>query len=150
MSQRNEFTPRDLSIAWLLATLFSGAPSTLHALATGADALEATRAAGTMLLGPAASQAALIAAAAVVHPLVSLFWTGVFGRLLPRRHVLVLALLGAALVALLDLRLIAPLFFPEVAALPFWPQFADHLMWGALLGATLQFRQSRRCARAPG
>jgi hypothetical protein len=21
--------------------------------------------------------------------------------------------------------------------LPFWPQFADHLMWGALLGATL-------------
>jgi hypothetical protein len=28
--------------------------------------------------------------------------------------------------------------------LPFWPQFADHLMWGALLGATLQYRQGGR------
>ena len=150
MSQRKDFTPRDLLLAWLMATLFSGAPSTLHALAIGADPLEATRAAGAMLLGPDASQAALIAAAAVVHPLVSLFWTGVFGWMLPRRHVAAWSLLGAALVALLDLRVIAPLLFPAVAALSFWPQFADHLMWGVLLGATLQFRRSRRGARAPG
>ena len=28
------------------------------------------------------------------------------------------------------LRMIAPLFLPEVAALSFWPQMADHLIWG--------------------
>jgi hypothetical protein len=46
-------------------------------------------------------------------------------------------------VALFDLRVIAPLFFPSVAALPFWPQFGDHLMRGALLGGTLQARLKR-------
>lgn len=97
-----------------------------------------------MLLPAATGTAALFAAAAVVHPAISLFWTAVFGCLLPRRRVLWWALLGAAAVALLDLRVIAPLLFAEVAALPFWPQFADHLAWGALLGGTLQFRQSRR------
>ena len=80
------FGPRDLFWAWLVATVFSGLPSTLHAL-------------------PAA-------------------------------------------VALLDLRVIAPLLFAEVAALPFWPQFADHLAWGALLGGTLQWRR-RRVAAGP-
>jgi hypothetical protein len=140
------FGLRDLSWAWLLATVFSGLPSTLHALATGADPLEATRAAGAMLLPAAADTWALIAAAAVVHPAVSLFWTVVFGWLLPRRRVLGWAMLGSAAVALLDLQVIAPLLFPEVAALPFWPQFADHLAWGALLGGTLQFRLRRRAA----
>ena len=137
------FAPRDLVLAWLAATVFSGAPSTLHALATGADPLEATRAAGAMLLPASAGTPALVAAAAVVHPAVSLFWTGVFALALPRRHVLAWAILGSAAVALLDLRVIAPPLFPAVAALPFWPQFADHLAWGALLGGVLQLRQRR-------
>ena len=93
-----------------------------------------------MLAPSTASTGTLIAAAAVVHPVVSLFWTGVFAALLPRAHLALWAVLGSALVALLDLRVIAPLAFPAVAALPFWPQFADHLMWGALLGGTLQVR----------
>jgi acylphosphatase len=133
----------DLILAWLVATIFSGLPSTLYALASGADPLEATRAAGTMLTPGATDTATLIAAAALVHPAVSLFWTALFGFLLPRRQVALWAIGGAAAVALLDLRVIAPSFFPSVAALPFWPQFADHLMWGALLGGTLQLRQHR-------
>jgi hypothetical protein len=140
------FPPRDLLLAWLVATVFSGLPSTLHAVATGADPLEATRAAGAMLLPHATETAALFAAAAVVHPLVSLFWTAVFGVLLPGRHVVAAAVAGSAAVALLDLRVIAPQFFPAVAALPFWPQVADHLMWGLLVGGTLWWRQ-RRAAR---
>ena len=44
----------------------------------------------------------------------------------------------SALIALLDLRAIAPLFFPEVAALPFGPQLADHLAWGAVVGIVLR------------
>lgn len=139
-SVKLRFGARDLFHAWLMATVFSGLPSTLHALATGADPLEATRAAGAMLLPAGSGTLALVAAAALVHPAVSLFWTVVFGWLLPRRHVLPWALAGAAAVALLDLLVIAPLLFPQVAALPFWPQFADHLAWGALLGGTLQFR----------
>jgi hypothetical protein len=137
------FPARDLLLAWLVATVFSGLPSTLHALATDADALEATRAAGAMLLPGATDTATLFLAAAVVHPLVSLFWTVVFGFLLPTRHPVAGAVIGSAAVALLDLRGIAPLFFPAVAALPFWPQVADHLMWGLLLGGTLRYRQLR-------
>jgi hypothetical protein len=144
------FAPRDLFLAWLLATLFSGVPSTLHALATGADALEATRAAGKMLLPQASDTRVLFTAAALVHPAVSVFWTAVFAVLLPRRHVAAWAIAGAAAVALLDLRAIAPLLFPAVAALPFWPQVADHLAWGALLGGTLQWRCRRARAGGPG
>ena len=143
------FSTRDLGYAWLVATLLSGAPSTLHALATGADPLAATRAAGTMLVSPQSSFAVLFAAAALVHPAISAFWTLVFGRLLPRRRVAAWSLLGAVAVAWLDLRLIAPWLFPEVAALPFWPQFADHLMWGACLGLTLQWRQRLASRRLP-
>ena len=135
------FPARDLLLAWLLATVFSGLPSTMHALLTGADALEATRAAGRMLLPGATSTPVLFAAAAVVHPAVSAFWTLVFACLLPRRHVAWWAIAGSAAVAWLDLRVIAPLLFPSVAALPFWPQFADHVAWGALLGGTLQLRR---------
>jgi hypothetical protein len=141
------FSARDLFLAWLMATVFSGLPSTLHAFAIGADPLEATRAAGRMLLPRATDTATLFAAAAVVHPAVSLFWTLVLAVLLPRRHVAWSATFAAAAIALLDLNLIAPRLFPAVAALPFWPQFADHLAWGALLGGTLQWRQARRDRR---
>lgn len=141
---RPRFTPHELAWAWWVATIFSGLPSTAYALLIGADPLEATMAAGGMLLPMNAQPALLFMAAAVVHGSVSAFWTLVFGALLPRRHVVLWALAGSAAVALLDLRLIAPLVFPSVAALAFWPQFADHLMWGALLGASLQWRQARR------
>jgi hypothetical protein len=137
------FRPRDLFQAWLVATVFSGLPSTLHALVTGADPLEATRAAGAMLLPAATGTWTLVAAAAIVHPAVSAFWAAVFGLLLPRPGVALWAVIGSAAVALLDLLVIAPLFFPAVAALPFWPQLADHLMWGALLGGTLQLGPRR-------
>jgi hypothetical protein len=137
---------RDLFTAWLAATVFSGAPSTLYAFVSGADPLEATRAAGAMIAPAGAGTPTLVAAAALVHPAVSLFWAAVFSALLPRRHAALWAVAGSVVVALLDLRLIAPPFFPAVAALPLWPQFADHVMWGALLGGTLQFRLRHRTA----
>jgi hypothetical protein len=31
-----------------------------------------------------------------------------------------------------------------IYALPFWPQMADHLLWGALLGAILHLRVQGR------
>ena len=132
-------TKRELLYGWLLATLLSGIPSTLHALFTGGDPLEATRAAGAMVGRPDS-----IAAAAAVHGSVSLFWAVILWLSLPRTYTALWSLLASAAIAVLDLRIIAPLFFPEVAALAFWPQFADHLMWGA--SAALGFRYGRRAS----
>lgn len=137
----SRFGKRDLFYAWLAATIFSGAPSTIYAFLTGGDPLEATWAAGSMLVPAGTSPLGLFAAAALVHSTVSLFWTLVFGFMLPHRHTALWAVLGSAAVALLDLRVIAPIFFPSLSALAFWPQFVDHLMWGACLGLTLQVRQ---------
>lgn len=132
-------TPRashELLWAWLAATLLSGLPSTGWAFLTGGDPLEATRAAGAMLLPREIETPPLLLAAALVHSLVSLFWALVLWLALPRRHVVLSALTASAAIAVLDLRVIAPAFFPEVAALEFWPQFADHLAWGASYGVT--------------
>jgi hypothetical protein len=134
---KSSFTHQDLLAAWLVATVFSGAPSTLYALAAGGDPWEATFAAGRMLVD-SQSPGVLFAAAAVVHPVVSAFWTGVAAFALPPRRTAAWAVAFALAVGLLDLLLIAPRWFPEVAALAFWPQMADHLTWGACLGGTLQ------------
>jgi len=131
------FSPRALGAAWLVATVFSGVPSTLYALATGSDPLEATFAAGRMLI-ESDSAWALFGAAALVHGSVSAFWALVAGWVLPRRQTALWAVAFAAAVGLLDLRVIAPVWFPHIAALAFWPQMADHLMWGLCLGGTLQ------------
>ena len=128
---------RAVALAWLAATLFSGAPSTLYAIATGGDPLEATFAAGRML-GDARSPFGLFAVAAAVHCTVSAFWALFAACVLPRGHTMPWAIALAAAIGLLDLELIAPWLFPSVAALPFWPQMADHLMWGACLGGVLQ------------
>ena len=127
---------RDLFYAWLAATLLSGIPSSVHALLTGRDVLEATRAAAAML----PLSGSLLVDAALVHGSVSLFWALVLWPTLPRRHLAIWAIAAAALIGILDLLIIAPRFFPEVAALDFWPQMADHLMWGACLGWVLQKR----------
>lgn len=104
--------------------------------------MEATRAAGAMLLRSETSFEKLFLAAAIVHASVSFFWVIVLWLALPYGHTMLWALLASVAIALLDLRLIAPAFFPDVAALAFWPQLADHLMWGACVGLT--FRRRRR------
>ena len=114
--------------------MLSGLPSTLSAFAPGHDVLEPTRAAATMF--PWSGN--LLLDAGLVHASVSLFWAALLWFALPRRYVGVWALAASALIGVLDLRLIAPLFFPEVAALEFWPQMADHLMWGICFGAVLE------------
>ena len=89
----------------------------------------------------------LFMAAGLVHGTVSAFWTLVSGMLLPRRHTFWWAVPMAALIGLLDLRVIAPAWFPGIAALAFWPQMADHLMWGACLGGTLQWLAAKPAPR---
>jgi hypothetical protein len=124
--------------AWLLATLLSGIPSTAYALLTGGDPMEATRAAGAMVGRPDS-----IVVAGAVHVAVSLFWSLVLWLTLPRRHMMRWALAASAAIALLDLLILAPLFIPQVAALAFWPQFADHLAWGFFYSVGLSLGRPR-------
>ena len=131
----------DLVRGWVAATLLSGLPSTVWIVVTGGDVLEPTRAAGAMLLPHESATGKLVLAAAIVHSMVSAFWAVILWRLVPRRATLAWALLAAVLIALLDLKLIAPVFFPRVAALEFWPQLADHLMWGASFAIALDWRR---------
>ena len=53
-------------------------------------------------------------------------------------------MIAAVSIGLLDLGVMARLLFPEVYALPFWPQMADHVAWGAVLGVVHAFRHARR------
>jgi hypothetical protein len=131
----------DVVIAAAAAALLSGIPSTLYAWLSGGDVLEATRAAGAMLIPPQSGTAPLFAAAAVVHIAITLFWAALLAWLLPRQHIFWGAVAASAVIAMIDLRLIARLWFPEVYALAFWPQFADHIAWGATLGAVLAYRR---------
>ena len=131
----------DVLVSGAAATLLSGLPSTLYALYRHEDVSEATRAAGAMLIPPGSSMLELLQAAVVVHVAVSFFWAALLVRFLPNRHVIAAAIAAAIAIGVLDLRVIAPLMFPEVARLAFWPQMADHVMWGASLGAALAWRR---------
>ena len=66
--------------AGLVAAVLSGAPSTVHALATGRDPLEAALAAGSILLPQERRRGALLAAAVPVHLCLSLGWAVVLDR----------------------------------------------------------------------
>lgn len=127
---------RQVLRAALVAGVGSGAPSTLHALVTGGDGLASTRAAGTLL--PGRRDRPGVIAGVVAHGVITVAWVGVLAatnrwrRLGPWRG----ALAGAGIAAL-DLGVIAPRRAPAIVALPQPPQWADHLVFGALVGACL-------------
>jgi hypothetical protein len=112
----------------------SGIPSTVHALATGRDPLEAVLAAGAIVLPRETSRVKLAAAAVPVHLALSLGWTLALDRA-GARSARSGALAGLAIAAL-DLG-VAAHAFPRVRALPLGPQLADHAAFGAIVGRLL-------------
>jgi hypothetical protein len=118
--------------AW--AAVLSGLPSTLHALATGRDPLEATKAAGSILLPRERRTLPLVVAAAPVHLALSFGWAVILqkGRV---RGTVPGAASGLA-IATLDLGLVGRRF-PRIRALPLAPQVADHAAYGAIVGFVL-------------
>lgn len=118
--------------AW--GAVLGGAPSTLHALTTGRDPLEATKAAGSILLPRETRTLQLVAAAVPVHLALSFGWAlaldraGISGA---KRG----AAAGLAIAAF-DLGVVGRRF-PRVRALPALPQLADHLAYGAVAGFVL-------------
>jgi hypothetical protein len=120
--------------AGAVAAVLSGAPSTLHALVTGRDPLEATLAAGSILLPGETRRARLLAAAVPVHLTLSLGWAIVLDRA-GVRSARAGAVAGLAIAAV-DLALPGR-HFPRVLALPPAPQLADHVAFGAIVGRLL-------------
>jgi hypothetical protein len=124
---------RELRAA-LVAAAVSGIPSTTHALATGGDPLQATRAAGALVVGERAPRRAQILAAAPVHLAVSLLWTVVLARTLPPARRPGYGAAGGLAIAALDLGVIGRRN-PAIRRLPLIPQLADHALFGAVVGA---------------
>lgn len=117
------------------AALFGGVPSTVHALTTGGDLLQATRAAGTLVPGRRDRPGA--AAGVAVHLTVSTSWTLVLATV-DRRYRLG-PYGGAAaglLIAMLDLAIIGRAY-PAIESLPRLPQWLDHVAFGAVAGVVL-------------
>lgn len=128
--------------AW--AALLSGAPSTLHALATRSGPLEATLAAGTLLLPRERRTVPLLLAAVPVHLALSFGWALVLAAVLPRRRTVGWATLAALAIAVLDLGVVGRRR-PRIRALAPVPQVLDHAAYGAVVGAVL----SRRWSSSP-
>jgi hypothetical protein len=121
------------------AAVVSGAPSTAYALATGRDPLEATLAAGSLLLPGESRRSRLLVAAVPVHLAISLAWALVLMRLLPRRPSLGAGAAAGLAIAAVDLGVVGRRF-PRIHALPLGPQLADHLAYGVTVAAVLRRR----------
>ena len=133
---------RNTVIAAALAGILSGIPSTVWAFVAGTDPWEATIAAGAVVVGTDAPFASLISAATVVHGSMSLFWAGVLCASLPRRRPIAWGVIAGALIAVLDILIIGR-FLPAIRDLAFLPQLADHLMFGAVVGAVVFVSQRK-------
>lgn len=126
-------TVRNGIIAVAVAGTVSGAPSTIHSLIGNGSALAATRAAGT-LLGRESVGRGLVA-----HVTLSVSWGIVLARVLPPGHRAVAGLFAGAAIAAFDLGFVGRRF-PAVRALAQFPQWLDHLVFGAVFGAILDAR----------
>ncbi len=126
------------------AAVGSGGPSTLHALLVGASPLEATLAAGTLLLPRETRPLPLVLAAIPAHLAISFSWGIVLAIALPRRGTVPAGALSGLAIAALDLGVLGRRF-PRIRALPTWPQVADHVAYGAIVGIVVTRRRA-----APG
>jgi hypothetical protein len=132
----------DALAAGAVGAVLSGIPSTAHALVCGEDPLEASFAAGTLLLPNERRPRRLFAAAAVVHLALSLGWAMVLAVALPRRRAAAWATLAGLGIAALDLGVVGRRF-PRIRALPLTPQVADHLAYAWTVAGVLAWRRSR-------
>lgn len=124
-----------LVTAGAAAATFSGLPSTVYALATGGDVLQATRAAATLV--PGRRDRSGVVAGATVHVVVSAGWITVLAAIDRRRG---LGLAGGCaaglLIGALDLEVVGRAY-PAIRSLPRLPQWLDHVAFGAIAGVLL-------------
>ena len=133
----------DVAAAGLVAAVLSGAPSTAWAVARGGDPLEASRAAGAMVVGDDARAAVQLSVAVPVHLALSLGWAAVLARVLPARGTAAWGAAAGLAIAALDLGAIGRRL-PAIRRLPTGPQVADHVAFGVVVGAVLARRARGR------
>jgi hypothetical protein len=133
-------------VAGGVAAVLSGIPSTVIAVGRGDDPLESTAAAGSILVSDESAKLLRLAAAVPVHVALSLGWGVILSRVLPRRATIAWGAAAGLCIAALDLGLIGRRF-ARIHALPLGPQIADHVAYGAVVGAVLRRRRTHR--RAP-
>ncbi|MEA2301880.1 MAG: hypothetical protein QOE44_2415 [Solirubrobacteraceae bacterium] len=129
-----------------IAGVVSGAPSTAHALLRRGDPLEASLAAGTLLLASETRRGRLLLAGAVVHAGLCLGWAGILAAVLPRRRAIPAAAAAGLAIAGLDLGIVGRRL-PRIRALPIIPQVADHVAFAVTVAAVL--RPATGGSRAP-
>ena len=137
----------DVGYTVLFASFLSGIPSTLLAYLTDRDMLEATRAAALMLATEDSSKLQLALSAIVVHGFLTFFWASVLTLFAPRKHAILVSFLLMIVVGFFNLLVMAPLFFPSIVPLDFWPQMMDHAALGFSFGLVLYWRSERRAKR---
>jgi hypothetical protein len=133
----------DAAVAGTLAWALSGLPSTAWILVRGGNPMAAVRAAGTLLLSPAAGRAALLVAGAGAHTVLSYGWATVLAACLPYRRARAGGGAAGLAIAALDLGIIGR-HYPAIRALPALPQVADHLAFGLLVGTVVRRRRLSR------
>ena len=133
----------DAVVAAAVAAVLSGAPSTAHALLARIDPLEASLAAGTLLLPAEQRVSRLLPAALVAHGALSLGWALVLAVALPRRRTVAWSLPAGLAIAALDLGIVGRRF-ARIRALATAPQVLDHLAYAATVGGVLSRRRARR------
>jgi hypothetical protein len=126
-----------------VGAVLSGVPSTAWAVGTGRSVTEGVLAAGSLVLPRKWPAPVLVAAAVPVHLALSLSWAVVLAATVPQRKAVLWATLGGAAIAALDLGVIGRRF-PRIRALHQPSQIADHLAYGAAVGATLRLRERPR------
>jgi hypothetical protein len=123
-------------LAGAAGAVLGGIPSTLHALAAGRDPLEATYAAGSILLPGEPRRGRLLISATVAHGALSLIWGVALARALPRRHPVLAGAVAGLVIAAVDLGTVGRRI-DRIRRLPLGPQLADHVAFGATVGAVL-------------
>lgn len=135
-------------VAGTVGAIVGGIPSTAYALATGRDPLEASYAAGALLLPHEERSGRLLISAAVAHGTISLFWGLVLVRMLPRRHPVLGGTVAGLAIAAFDLGT-AGRRVERIRRLPLGPQLADHAVYGAAVGAVIARCEKRTTAQPP-
>jgi hypothetical protein len=115
----------------------------------GEDVLVGARAAGAMVLPHERRTLVLLVVAAPIHLAISLGWAAVMAVALPHGREPARGVVGAMVIAALDLALIGRRI-PSIAALPQGRQWADHAAYGLAVGLVLRARRSRRAGGRTG
>ena len=129
-----------------MGAALSGAPSTFYALVAKRPVLEATEAAGTMLMRDETRLSRLLPAALTVHLALSLFWSHVMAAGLPRRRPVLFGSAAGLGIGIFDL-LVVGRRWPMIRALPLVPQLADHVVFGVVVASMLRRPAPRDAVR---